>query len=273
MLPIIVLSLVVVCFGPTVGAVPVGSLDLNKEPFDLEARAIEMAPPAPQWVGAPQYPGDDTIGVQVERSGLIDTAKRWPKNATTGWYDFNYYITPNFTAAEKSLILVALNIIHRDIAKVAVRPWVSGKKEYVYIRKGLAGSGYVGMQKGGQIVNLEVSHLGTCMTKHTVLHELTHALGFHHEHTRPDRDSYLEIVQANIKPAYLHNFQKYSSQTVTTAGTAYDFASVMGYGLYSFAINPAQQTMKILPKWSHLTYGWGAEYSRTDITEINLMYP
>ena len=35
-----------------------------------------------------------------------------------------------------------------------------------------------------------------------------HALGFYHEHMRPDRDDYVTINENNIKAAMIHNFKK-----------------------------------------------------------------
>ena len=39
----------------------------------------------------------------------------------------------------------------------------------------------------------------TC-TKGNILHQIGHALGLYHEHSRPDRDSYITVVLENVMP-------------------------------------------------------------------------
>ena len=50
---------------------------------------------------------------------------------------------------------------------------------------------------GMQRVSLDVNG---CIYLGTAIHELMHAVGFYHEHTRNDRDSYLYIYYSNIIP-------------------------------------------------------------------------
>ena len=42
----------------------------------------------------------------------------------------------------------------------------------------------------------------------TVVHELGHAIGFFHEQSRTDRDSYVSIHLQNVKEGTQFNFQK-----------------------------------------------------------------
>ena len=62
----------------------------------------------------------------------------------------------------------------------------------------------------------------------TILHEILHALGVYHEHTRPDRDSFVTINYNNIQSGYESNFDKKVGTNVYN--TPYDYGSVMHYG-------------------------------------------
>ena len=42
----------------------------------------------------------------------------------------------------------------------------------------------------------------------TPVYKLLHSLGFVHEHTRPDRDNFVEVNTENIKPGKERNFEK-----------------------------------------------------------------
>lgn len=55
---------------------------------------------------------------------------------------------------------------------------------------------FVGRQGSVQTVSLARNG---CLYHSTVQHELLHALGFNHEQTRSDRDSYIQIIWDNIQ--------------------------------------------------------------------------
>ena len=57
------------------------------------------------------------------------------------------------------------------------------------------------------------------------MHEFIHALGFHHEQTRPDRDEFVDIIWENIPEEYRGNFEIFYGSY--TYGVAYDGQSVV----------------------------------------------
>ena len=44
-----------------------------------------------------------------------------------------------------------------------------------------------------------------CMQKGTILHELMHGIGFHHEHSRSDRNNYVKILDENLPNGEFHS--------------------------------------------------------------------
>ena len=63
----------------------------------------------------------------------------------------------------------------------------------------------------------------------TVAHEIAHAAGFYHEHSRPDRDSYITVHLENVKDGYERDFDKLGTRSVKDI-EPYDYSSVMHYG-------------------------------------------
>ena len=57
-------------------------------------------------------------------------------------------------------------------------------------------SSYLGRMGGPQRISL----VDGCLSHGTITHEFLHALGFHHEQKRPDRDGWIKINWENIIP-------------------------------------------------------------------------
>ena len=51
----------------------------------------------------------------------------------------------------------------------------------------------------------DISLMGACLKTGTAVHEMMHALGFWHEQSRPDRDTWVHVIQSNIQEGKGHN--------------------------------------------------------------------
>ena len=60
-----------------------------------------------------------------------------------------------------------------------------------------------------------------------VAHEIGHAMGFYHEQSRSDRDTYLQIFLNKVRPGREHNFALMPTKNFCLP---YDYSSVMHYG-------------------------------------------
>lgn len=95
---------------------------------------------------------------------------------------------------------------------------------------------YIGRNGGQQILNLQSR--GCLSDDGSAAHEMMHALGFFHEHIRPDRDDYIIINETNINPKQVAaNFNKQLPSSVLLFGLPYEYGSVMHYGSDAFTKN------------------------------------
>lgn len=101
---------------------------------------------------------------------------------------------------------------------------------YVRIFRGNGCFSQVGLVGGPQMVSLGIG----CIRHTIIMHELLHAVGFHHEHTRSDRDDYVTIYLNNVQPGLEQAFTKPDPSQYQLL-SPFDYESVMLYGSTSFA--------------------------------------
>jgi len=80
---------------------------------------------------------------------------------------------------------------------------------------------------------------------HEITHEVMHAIGFIHEQSRADRDSFVEVLWSNIEEPYKAQFEKLSDEFSGPArGTEFDYQSIMLYSPTLFARVKGDTTLK-----------------------------
>ncbi|TWW69179.1 Low choriolytic enzyme [Takifugu flavidus] len=97
-------------------------------------------------------------------------------------------------------------------------------------------------------------------------HEIMHALGLHHEHTREDRDQYVTIEWEHILKGKEKNF---SIKKGNTLNLPYDLKSIMHYGEWFFS-KDGKRTLS--PKTSERDIGQRERLSKLDIQRLNKLY-
>ncbi|KAI4889294.1 hypothetical protein NFI96_000254 [Prochilodus magdalenae] len=215
--------------------------------------------------------GDPTIkfGDIVVEDGLENADKcsfqnpgcKWPRQ-NDGKVYVPYIISNQYSSDEKKVIRDALN----SFEKVTCIRFRRRKREedYIHIQslKGCYSS--VGRRGGKQDLSLDRSG---CVYKKVVQHELLHALGFHHEQCRSDRDKHVHIAYENVRDGQQHNFDVRDTNNL---GTHYDYGSVMHYERFAFSKN-GQPTMIPIPD-PNAEIGYATEMNNNDILRVNKLY-
>ena len=144
------------------------------------------------------------------------------------------------------------------------------EKNYLRILNGVTCDSYIGKLKDekSQIVNLDTR---ICMNQATIAHELVHALGFDHEHNRPDRDDWIKINFNNvIKGESNIDFKILNQTQFKDLGTPYDYKSIMHYHSSAHTINNSSTAIRAIK--APFEIGINQDLSEIDVKEIRTLY-
>jgi len=142
----------------------------------------------------------------------------------------------NVSAANRSAMIGAMAILEAaanvDFQQCAGN--TCSVSNFVHIVNSTANNSSVGMRGGQQFINIT-----SWGAQFVIVHELLHCLGFFHEQSRPDRNTFIQVNCANVQGGcngtiYNSNFEFLGA--ALTFGR-YDFDSLMHYDQCAFSID------------------------------------
>ena len=150
------------------------------------------------------------------------------------------------------------------ITLVAIDAATRPPPDHVVFQPGDGCASWVGRQGGPQAI-----WVGGDCTAGSVMHEIGHALGLEHEHTRPDRDAHVRVNWERIVPEKRHNFDTAPPDTRFLGD--YDLESIMHYGGYNFS-SDGGATLEPLDPVAGARMGQRESPSAGDVAAVAQLY-
>ncbi|XP_077993943.1 uncharacterized protein LOC144447737 [Glandiceps talaboti] len=204
--------------------------------------------------------GDINLGRKMAHNALRDTSKLWRDGIVY------YSIDERFESDARERILVALGEFEKTTCLQFKER--TDENDYVKFTTDKGCSSAVGRSGGMQIITIG----GNCNKKlGSILHEIMHAIGFHHEQSRTDRDEYVEILLQNVFPGFKQNFDLYDHKLIDPLGAPYDYGSLLHYPEDAFIKRAGTKTI-IPKKKTDVKLGQCSYFSEVDLYKINKLY-
>jgi len=172
----------------------------------------------------------DDNGVLTRSVGTNSRSKNWPNGVVP------FRISSAFSDRQKQVIYDSMTLFNQKTDGCISFVERSNEPNGINIKPSQGCWSYVGKIGSWNEQDVSLQQNG-CLYHGTVVHELMHAIGFHHEQNRPDRDSYIRVHMENIEEDQRHNFDKLTASNSETFGTSYDLDSVMQYENHAFSKN------------------------------------
>lgn len=196
-------------------------------------------------------------GPHLEAIGITGQGFRWPGGRVP------FDIAPGMPDQQRVTDAIAHWEAHTPLRFVRR---TGADADFVMFQGGGGCSSQVGRRGGQQAVTLGPS----CSTGNAI-HEIGHTIGLWHEQSREDRDTFVNIIWANIDPAMQFNFTQHIADGDDLG--AYDYGSIMHYPATAFSSNGQATIVPRQPIPPGVVMGQRTALSPGDIAGVLLLYP